>query len=83
MLGTDSINGRAAYVIAISPKTQNKYLLRGKVWVDADEYAIVRIEGVPAKSANDCGEEPKRSSSGGLTSPTSRRTSENWGRDWL
>jgi len=50
MLGTDYINGRTVYVIAISPKTPNKYLLRGKVWVDADEYAIVRIEGVPAKN---------------------------------
>jgi len=50
MLGTDTINGRAAYVIAITPKTQNKYLVRARIWVDADEYAIVRIEGVPAKN---------------------------------
>ena len=50
MAGRDYINGRAAYVIAIAPKTQNKYLVEGKIWVDADEYAIVRIEGKPAKS---------------------------------
>jgi len=50
MVGTDHMNGRAVYVIAITPKTENKYLLRGKIWVDADEYAIVRIEGMPAKN---------------------------------
>lgn len=50
MLGTDTVNQLPSYVIAITPKTQNKYLVRGRIWVDAEEYAIVRIEGVPAKS---------------------------------
>jgi len=50
IVGKESINQRPAYVIAITPKTQNKYLIRGKVWVDLDEYAIVRIEGQPAKN---------------------------------
>jgi hypothetical protein len=50
MMGTDSLNGRPVYVIAIAPKTANKYLMDGRVWVDADEYAIVRIEGQPAKN---------------------------------
>ena len=50
MLGTDYINQRPAYVIAISPKTQNKYLVQGRIWVDRDEYAIVRIDGRPAQN---------------------------------
>ncbi len=50
MAGTDEVRGRLAYVISITPKTSNKYLSRGKIWVDADEYAIVRIEGEPAKN---------------------------------
>jgi negative regulator of sigma E activity len=50
MVGRDYINGRAAYVIAIAPETANRYLVEGRIWVDADEYAIVRIEGKPAKS---------------------------------
>lgn len=50
MLGRDSINQRSVYVIAIAPKTQNKYLIRGKIWVDLDDFAIVRIEGQPAKN---------------------------------
>ena len=50
MVGRDYINGRPAYVIAIAPRTPNKYLIQGRIWVDVDEYAIVRIEGKPAKS---------------------------------
>jgi len=48
--GTDDVRGRLAYVISIEPKTSNKYLARGRIWVDADEYAIVRVEGEPAKN---------------------------------
>ena len=50
MAGTDCLRGRPAYVITIEPKSPNKYLTRGRIWVDADEYAIVRIEGKPAKN---------------------------------
>jgi hypothetical protein len=50
MIGQDTVNQRPAYVIAISPKTQNKYLVEGKIWVDLEDYAIVKIEGKPAKS---------------------------------
>jgi hypothetical protein len=48
--GTEDIRGRLAYVISIEPKTQNKYLARGRIWVDADEYAIIRVEGQPSKN---------------------------------
>ena len=50
MLGTEYVDGRPTYVIAIAPKTPNKYLMQGRIWVDADEYAIVRLEGQPAKN---------------------------------
>jgi len=50
LVGTDMVDGRPAYVIAVNPKTSNKYLMMGKIWVDAQEYAIVRIEGRPAKN---------------------------------
>jgi hypothetical protein len=48
--GEESINERPAYVIEIAPRTQNKYLIKGRIWVDAEDYAIVRIEGTPAKN---------------------------------
>jgi len=50
MRGTECVRGRRAYVLAIEPKTSNKYLARGRIWVDAEEYAILRVEGMPAKN---------------------------------
>jgi hypothetical protein len=50
MAGSDVVNERPAYVIAATPKTSNRYLIKGKIWVDAEDYAIVRIEGQPAKN---------------------------------
>ena len=50
LIGTDTLDGRRSYVLEISPKTQNRFLIRGRVWVDADDFAIARIEGQPAKS---------------------------------
>ena len=50
MVGPQTVNERPAWVIAVTPKTANKYLMKGKIWVDAEEYAIIRIEGQPAKS---------------------------------
>ena len=38
------------YVLDLLPKSKNKFLYRGKIWVDAKDFAVVRIEGVPAKN---------------------------------
>jgi outer membrane lipoprotein-sorting protein len=40
----------AQYVLNLLPKTKNKYLYRGKIWVDAKDFAVRRIEGEPAKN---------------------------------
>ena len=50
LIGTESVNDRPAYVITITPKEAKKYLVHAKVWIDAQDYAIVRMEGRPAKS---------------------------------
>jgi hypothetical protein len=50
MAGEESINQRRAYVLEIAPRVQNQYLIRGRIWVDAEDYAIARIEGTPAKN---------------------------------
>ena len=50
MVGMECLRGRSAYVMTIEPKTPNKYLARGRIWVDADEFAIIRVEGKPAKN---------------------------------
>ena len=41
---------RTAYVLETHPKRKEKYLFRGRIWVDAEDYALVRAEGSPAKN---------------------------------
>jgi hypothetical protein len=38
------------YVLAVQPRKNNKFLYRGKVWIDANDFALARLEGQPAKS---------------------------------
>jgi len=50
MLGTEYVDQRPVHVLAILPKTPNKYLMQGRIWVDTSDYAIVRIAGKPARN---------------------------------
>lgn len=50
IIGQQALETGPAYVLEISPKTRNKYLIRGRIWVDANDYSIVRIEGQPARN---------------------------------
>ena len=36
------------YVLAAQPRSKNKFLFRGRIWVDAKDFAITRVEGQPA-----------------------------------
>ena len=38
------------YIFNLTPKSKNKFLYHGKVWVDARDFAVVRIEGEPGKN---------------------------------
>src|SRR5262249_14237407 len=38
------------YVLIVTPHTANKFLYRGKIWVDAHDFAVTRIEAEPAKN---------------------------------
>jgi outer membrane lipoprotein-sorting protein len=49
LVGTEELAGRAAYVLEIRPKREEKNLFRGRIWVDAEDYALARAEGNPAK----------------------------------
>jgi hypothetical protein len=50
MLGNDSLDARSTYVIQVVPKREDKYLFEGRIWVDAEDFAVVRVEGKPAKN---------------------------------
>jgi hypothetical protein len=49
LTGSEQINGRWAYVFEIEPKIDSKFLVSGRIWVDATDYAVVQVEGRPAK----------------------------------
>lgn len=38
------------YVLKVVPKSNNKFLYRGKIWVDAKEFAVTKIEAEPARN---------------------------------
>jgi outer membrane lipoprotein-sorting protein len=48
-VGTELLGDREAYVLDVHPKRNEKYLFRGRIWVDAEDYALARAEGKPAK----------------------------------
>jgi hypothetical protein len=38
------------YILEAKPRVKNKFLFKGKVWVDVQDFAVARIEGEPAKN---------------------------------
>ena len=47
----ERINGRDCLVLDITPRRSSPYLFRGKLWVSAEDFAIMQLEGTAAKSA--------------------------------
>jgi len=50
LAGTDNVAGRPAYLLDVDPLKATKFLYRGKIWVDAVDFAVVKMETEPAKS---------------------------------
>jgi hypothetical protein len=50
LLDITSENGRNLFVLQVDPKTSNKFLYRGRIWVDGEDYAVVRVEGEPSEN---------------------------------
>jgi hypothetical protein len=49
LLGEQQVGPYHCFVAQAVPKRKDKYLFEGKLWIDVDDYAVVRIEGHPAK----------------------------------
>ena len=49
-VGRETQGDRAAYAIDVKPKRQEMILFRGRIWVDAEDYALVRVDGNPSKN---------------------------------
>ncbi len=52
LLGTEIAVGRTCYVLGLAPKIKSPYLIVGKAWIDAESYAVIRVEGQFAASAS-------------------------------
>jgi hypothetical protein len=50
MVGQENVADRSAYAIDVTPKRHDKLLFEGRIWVDAEDYALVRADGSPAKN---------------------------------
>ena len=49
LLGEQRVGPYHCFVAQVVPKRRDKYLFEGKVWIDTEDYAVVRIDGHPAK----------------------------------
>jgi outer membrane lipoprotein-sorting protein len=50
LTGYESMPTGPCYILSVQPRTNNKLLYRGRIWVDAEDFAVVRIEAVAAKN---------------------------------
>lgn len=48
--GYENTSSGPQYVLQVIPKSHNKYLYRGKIWVDGKDFAVTKIVGEPAKN---------------------------------
>jgi hypothetical protein len=49
LLGEEDIGPYHCLVVEATPKREDKYLFEGTIWIDAQDFAVVRIAGHPAK----------------------------------
>ena len=48
--GREVVDGIPYYVLKVEPRNDNKFLYRGKIWIDGHDFAVARIEAEPAKN---------------------------------
>ena len=49
-VATEAAADKTLFVLRAIPKRKDKYLYDGKIWIDATDYAVTRIEAEPAKN---------------------------------
>ena len=48
--GTIDLNGRQCVIVDLKSRRKSPHLFNGKVWVDASDFTVLRLEGIPAQS---------------------------------
>jgi hypothetical protein len=50
LAGSETLQSGAAYILEAEPLVASRFLFRGKIWVDAADFAVVKMVTKPAKS---------------------------------
>ncbi len=50
LVGYESTPSGSMYVLIAEPRRKDKFLYRGRLWVDATDFAVVRLKAEPAKN---------------------------------
>lgn len=50
LLGEEDLDGYHTFVVQATPARKDKYLFKGKIWIETSDFAIAKIEGRPAKN---------------------------------
>jgi outer membrane lipoprotein-sorting protein len=50
LVGSENLGKRPAYVLEVDPINPSKFLYKGKIWVDAEDFAVAKIEAQPSKN---------------------------------
>jgi hypothetical protein len=50
LIGYESQPSGGRFVLKVEPRATDKFLYRGRIWVDAEDFAVVRLEAEPAKN---------------------------------
>jgi len=50
LVGYENGPSGARYVLKVEPRAKDKFLYCGRIWVDAEDFALVRLEAEPARN---------------------------------
>ena len=50
LVGDEKTPDGEFYVLEVTPRTKNKFLFRGRIWVEGQDFAVARMEGEPARN---------------------------------
>lgn len=50
LVGCESTPSDSMYVLHVKPRRKGKFLYRGRIWINATDFAVVRVEAEPAKN---------------------------------
>ncbi|MFZ0746622.1 MAG: hypothetical protein WAM85_19600 [Terracidiphilus sp.] len=50
LAGNENLAGRPTYILDVVPIADSKFLYRGRIWVDATDFAVAKIAAEPARN---------------------------------